>query len=342
MRILIEITHPAHVHFFRNAITEFEKRGHIVAVTARQKDVTLQLLDEFGIAFTRLSKVGRSKFALIGEMVVRDARLWKFCRKFKPDILTGIGGVFAAQVGWLLRKPVVVWDDTEIATAAHKLTYPFAAAVYSPDCYYKNLGKKHHFYSGLHELAYLHPHRFKADSEVVKGLGIEPGERYCIIRFVSWQAHHDIGQYGFADEQKLQFVKEIGKYAKPYISSESPLSGELEAYRLNIPVHQVHHVMAFAALYVGEGATMATESAILGVPAVYVNTLESGNVNMLEEYGLVRQTTDTQQALKYCLDWLGEPKAKETCRAACEKLLADKIDVTDYIVATIERYGSRE
>ena len=58
---------------------------------------------------------------------------------------------------------------------------------------------------------------------------------------------------------------------------------------------------------------------------------------MLEEYGLIKQTADTQHALKYCLKWLADPEAKEKCRVAREKLLADKIDVTDYIMETIER-----
>ena len=342
MRILIEITHPAHVHFFRNAIAEFQKRGHRVAVTAREKDVTIQLLNNYGIDFTTFSKMGRSKFALVGEMIARDVRLWHFCRKFKPDVLTGISGVFAAHVGFLIGKPVVVWDDTEVATMAHKITYPFVTAVYSPDCYLKSFGKKHHLYAGCHELAYLHPDHFTADAEIVKSVGIDPNEKYCIVRLVSWQAHHDIGQRGFADEQKLNFVKEIAKHAKPYITSEADLPQELEPYRLDIAVHQIHHVLAFASLYAGEGATMASESAILGVPAVYINTLEAGTINMFEEYGLIKQTTDTQQALKQSIDWLSNSEAKEKCAAARKKLLADKIDVTSYIVNTIEKAGKKQ
>ncbi|MDD5326267.1 MAG: DUF354 domain-containing protein [Phycisphaerae bacterium] len=338
MRILIEITHPAHVYFFRNAIKHFQKCGHEVAVTAREKDVTVRLLENLGIPFTTLSKKGRGVFSLVSEMIVRDIRLWNFCRKFKPDVLTGISGIFAAHVGWLLRKPVVVWDDTEIATMAHAIAYPFVTAIYSPDCYKKSFGEKHHFYPGLHELAYLHPNRFAADVEVVKKVGINPEEKYCIIRFVSWQAHHDVGQHGFAGEQTLNFVREIAKYARPYITSEAPLPQELECYRLDVPVHLVHHVLAFAALYVGEGATMVSESAVLGVPAVYINTLKLGYIDMLEKYGLVKQTTDTHQALKHCIDWLSDPAARERCTAAREKLLADKIDVTEYIVTAIESY----
>jgi len=341
MRILVEATHPAHVHFFRNAIAEFEKRGHTVAVTTREKDITIKLLDYFGIPYTTLSKTGRGKMSLFSEMAVRDFRLWRFCCVFKPDILTGISGVFAAHAGFLLRKPVVVWDDTEHQKFAHMITYPFVAAAYSPDCYKKSFGKKHHLYPGFHELAYLHPNRFKADADIVKSVGINPDERYCIIRFVSWQAHHDIGQHGFAGSRKLEFVKEISKYARPYISSEGRLPEELREYQLNIPVHQVHHVMAFASLCVGEGATMASESAVLGVPAVYINTLKLGYIDMLEGYGLVKQTTDTREALEQSIDWLSDAETGKKCKAAREKLLKDKIDVTEYIVASIEQVGER-
>jgi len=281
--------------------------------------------------------MGCGKLSLVKELIVRDVCLWKYCLKFKPDVLTAISGVFAAEVGWLLRKPAVVWDDTEHQKFSHMITYPFVDVVYSPDCYGKYFGKKHHYYPGVHELAYLHPNRFTADIEVVKKSGINPQEKYCIIRFVSWQAHHDVGQHGFDDEQKLNFIREIAKYAKPYISSESRLSGEFEEYHLNVPVHELHHVAAFAALYVGEGATMASESAVLGVPAVYINTLKLGYIDMLERYGLVKQTTDTRQALKYCLDWLSDPQAKEKCATLRKELLEDKIDVTDYIVETIEK-----
>jgi predicted glycosyltransferase len=51
MRVMVDIGHPAHVHFFRNAIRELEKRGHSVKVTARDKDVALRLLEAYGIPY---------------------------------------------------------------------------------------------------------------------------------------------------------------------------------------------------------------------------------------------------------------------------------------------------
>jgi predicted glycosyltransferase len=337
MRILVEVTHPAHVHFFRNAIGIWKSHGHEVAVTARDKEIVIELLNLYGIEHIVLSSIGKGKLSLLSELVKRDYKLWQFCRKFKPDILTAIGGVFATHAGFLFRKPVIVWDDTEHAKISHKMTFSFAAAVYTPDCYLINLGKKQVRYAGCHELAYLHPSRFTPDKNVLKNIGIDPDEKYCLVRFVSWQAHHDVGQHGFAENLKVKFVNELNKFAKVYITSESVLPGELEKFRLKIPVHQVHHLMAFASLCVTEGATMASESALLGVPVIYINTLKLGYVNMLEKYGLIKQTTETDEALKLCLDFLKDKDIKNRCSLAQQKFLNEKIDVTQYVVEAIER-----
>jgi predicted glycosyltransferase len=336
MKVLVDIIHPAHVHFFRNAISELQKRGHEVAVTARKKDVTIDLLENYGIPFTCLSEVGKGLFGLLCELMIRDFRLWRFCQKFRPDVLTGISGMFAAHVGTLLRKPSVVWDDSEHQKLAHLITWPFATAIYNPDSYYKPPTGKRHFYAGCHDLAYLHPRRFTPDADIVKAVGVDPDESYCIIRFISWGAHHDLGQHGFAEEQKLKFIKTIAEFTRPYITSEGEIPAELKKYQLTIPAHQFHHVLAFASLCVAEGATVATEAAVLGTPSIYVNTLKAGCIDMIESYGLLKQTTDTQQVLKESLAWLKDERAKEKHQANRRKFLTDKIDVTDFIVETIE------
>ncbi len=179
------------------------------------------------------------------------------------------------------------------------ITWPTATVVCSPDCYTKSAGKKHRLYPGIHELAYLHPDRFTPDTDVVKSLGIDPSERFCIIRMVGWGACHDVGQYGIAQHKQVELIKEISKYARPYITSEGELPGELEEYKLKIPVHQFHHVLAFSSLCITEGATVASEAAVLGVPVIYVNSLKVGYVDMLEaEYGIIKQSLDMDEVIE--------------------------------------------
>jgi uncharacterized protein len=341
MKILFDIIHPAHVHFFRNAISLLQQKGHEVAVTARTKDVTIELLDQYQIPHTCLSQTGKGRLALLGELIIRDFRLFNFCRKFKPDVLTGISGMFASHIGFVLRRPSVVWDDTEHQHLAHRITWPVATVICNPNCYRRPTGSKHELYNGFHELAYLHPNRFTPDPEQVRSLGIDPESRYCIIRLVSWGAHHDVGQYGITQGKQLELIKQISKYAKPYITSEGQLPKELQEYQLKIPAHKFHHVLAFSSLCITEGATVASEAAVLGIPAIYVNTLKVGYVDMLEaDYGIIKQSLDIDEITELSINSLKDNKVIEKCRAAREKLLKDKIDMTDYIVETVERFGN--
>jgi hypothetical protein len=336
MKILVDINHPAHVHLFKYVIAELRKRGHNVIITASQKDLSYKLLDAYGFDYIKMGTYGDSLAKKLVNFPILDCRMVKVVLQHQPDILTGVASCRIAHAGFMCRKKTLILDDTEHATGQIALYKPFATKILTPSCFTSDLGKKQIRYEGCHELAYLHPKRFTPDREVAKKLGIDISERYCIIRFVSWKASHDIGQHGVVRRQKLNFIEEISRYARPYISSESQLPTELQPYRLNVPPHLVHHIMAFASLYVGEGATMASESAILGVPAVYVNTLRLGYIDMHERYGLVKQTTDTDEALKICIDFLSDKNIKEKCGIARQKFLGEKIDVTQYVVETIE------
>ena len=48
MRILIDIGHPGHVHFFKYIIWALKERGHTIFICARAKDVTMNLLKHYG------------------------------------------------------------------------------------------------------------------------------------------------------------------------------------------------------------------------------------------------------------------------------------------------------
>lgn len=340
MRILIDMGHPGHVHFFRHAIRELERRGHDVLVSVQPKEVTLDLLRAYGIAHEIVTSPRLPPALRPLKLVGRDLRLYRLGRRFAPDVLTAIAGSWAAQTAFLLRKPAVVWDDTEHHKWGHRAAWPFATAIYSPDCYTLPPVKKQVLYAGTHDLAYLHPKYFTPDPDVVRAVGLDPEQPYCVVRLVSWQAVHDIGQHGFDERKMVEFMRALEPYARPLLTSEKALPPELEKYRLRIPPEHIHHVMAFARLCVGEGGTMMTESAVLGTPAVLVNTLRAGVFEEFGRFGLLQQTSDTDQALALCLRLLQEPDVKGRCIAARDRYLADRIDVTALIVETLERYAA--
>lgn len=345
MRILIEILHPAHVHVFRHAIAEFQARGDEVLVLSREKDVATQLLDAYGIPHQSISRLGASKWSLVQEMLVRDLRMLRAAWSFRPDVLLGIMGVTIVQVGTLLRKPAVVFYDTENATLTNRFVYPLAHTVCTPECYSAPVNGKHLTYPAYHELAYLHPSRFTPDPEVVRAAGVDPSAPYFLLRFVSWQASHDLGERGFGLNMKRRFVEELRQRGRVMISSEGPLPADLEELRFTAPPEDMHHFLAHARLLVGESATMASEAAMLGVPAFYIADTGRGYTDELERrYGLVRnfKLEDAWTALREALALLDDASFPASFAAAHRGMLRDHIDLTSWMVATIDRIVSEE
>jgi predicted glycosyltransferase len=338
MRILIDILHPAHVHFFRHFHDEMVGRGHEVCITARAKDRSLELLDRFGLPYQHLSDQRSGGVGMAVEMAQRTARLLGLMRRFRPDVMTGIMGPSIALAGAVRRVPTVVFYDTEFATQTNRFVYPLAHSVCTPDCYQGKVPGTHHRYSGYHELAYLHPHRFQADPAKLAAFGVSSAEPYSIVRFVSWQAVHDRNERGLTAGQKRHLVELLQGYGRVFLSSESPLPADLAPFELRGPVHEIHHLMAHAQVVVGESATMSSEAAVLGVPAVFIATSGRGYTDDEEKrYGLVRHFTedDYDRALA-TIEELLTNSPREFGRMARQRLLDEKIDVTQWMIDYFE------
>ena len=56
MKILIDIGHPAHVHYFKNFIKIMQKKGNIITVSARDRECVSDLLVFEEIPFFRRGK----------------------------------------------------------------------------------------------------------------------------------------------------------------------------------------------------------------------------------------------------------------------------------------------
>lgn len=341
MRILVDIGHPAHVHFFKHFVREMQKKGHAFLITAKDKEVSLRLLEAYGLKHVRVGSYRRGLALKLVDLLRIDWSTYKLARRFKPDLLISVGSANAAHVSWLLRKPHIAFDDTEHSREQYCLYAPFTKTVCTPSCFLRNLGTKQVRYAGYHELAYLHPNRYSPNPSVLGEIGLSPEDRFSIVRFVSWSASHDVGQHGVVDPGRL--AMELEKYGRVLITSERRLPAELERYRIAVAPEKLHDLLFYATLYVGEGATVASESAALGTPAIYVNTLSAGTLKEQEEkYGLIYCFSDPQtgqsQALSKAIELLQRADLKEEWREKRSRLLADKIDVTQFMVDLVEGY----
>ncbi len=340
MKILIDIGHPAHVHFFAAPIKIWQAQGCDVIITSRHKEIATDLLDAKNLPHIVLSSMTDGGFAgMAKELLQRDKRLYQMVRREKPDILTGIGGIFIAHVGLVSRTPSIVFYDTENAKLSNLITYPFCSLVAAPACYNAWLPQRHLKYPGYHELSYLHPDYFKPSIKTAVECGLDPEKPTFLIRTVSWQANHDISEQGWNADLLRQTVNYLAERGKVLISAEGNLPADLIKYRYKGAADKMHHLMGHLALFVGESATMASECAVMGVPAIYAAETGRGYTDEQEKsYGLVKNVRmlewpNLQAALT---EMLATPADK--WRAARAKLLREKIDVARFVAELVTGY----
>lgn len=342
MRVLIDLTHPADAHQFRRLIGLLKDRGHRVLVTARDKDVTHQLLEAWQISFVPRKGFDGLLRKGIGILAI-DGLLLGLCRRFKPDaLLGGTGNLYIAQTGWLARIPCVIYDDTEHSRLQNWLTFPFAAHIITPESYSLTL-KRQIRLKTYKELFYLHPSVFAPDTSIYKALGISPDSPYTVVRFISWGAGHDVGARGMRDPaDKRRLIRLLNTRGPVFISSEGTLPPDLEPLRLRVPPDRMHDALAFAAMVVTEGATVAAEAAVLGVPAVYVNSLPLGYLRELQDrYRLVECRASLGRALPAIQGLLATPGLRALLEGRRQRMLAERIDGTTWLLNFLESVPKR-
>ena len=243
-----------------------------------------------------------------------------------------------------------------------------------------------------HELAYLHPNHFTPDPKIVEAYGIDTSKPYFVMRFASLNAHHDSGIKGINTEiaQRLIDILEgsgldhfesdpsqlvpfssnslttnstSGNKPRIYITSERPLEPQFEQYRIKINPLDMHHVMAFASLYIGDSQTMAAEAGVLGVPFVRFNDFV-GRIGYLRELEDVyelgcgihatplasdspirradgsEQPSGVEELYKRVEALVAMPsdERRAAFQSRREKMLSDKIDCAKFLTWFIENY----
>lgn len=343
MNILIDIGHPAHVHATKHFAHEMIAKGHQVLFTCRQKEFIIQLLQAEGFDYVSFGKKYTTTIKKIWGLVKFDYKMLLISLKFKPDIFVSLGSMYAAQVSAILRKPHICIEDTYNMEQV-RLYKPFTDLILTGDYSHPVMSKTREFrMAGYNELAYLHPKRFTPDENVLKELGVGKDEKYVVVRFIAWNGTHDVGYNGMSLDNMVKAVKEFSKYAKVFISSEEKLPESLKQYMLPTAPNRIHHVMYYASLVFGESGTMSEEAAMLGTPAIQLDTKGAYYTRHLQnDYGLMKLFTTSEkdqiEAINYGVKLLQDSKLKEKWAEKRDLMLKEKVDVTSFLVWLVENY----
>lgn len=348
MKILVQLSHPAHFHLYKNAIKNWENDGNEVFVLIKTKDMLEDLLNKSGIKYFNILPNGHRKgmLGIVYDMFVKDLCLIRFVRKNNIDLLTGCS-VEISHVSWLLRKNSINTgeDDASAVPMYGKAVGPTLQTILTPYvCDNGNYEDKAIKYNSYHELAYLHPNHFTPDKKVVEKY-FSADKPYFILRFAQLKAYHDLDAkaHGINTEIAQHLIDQLKPHGDIYITSERELEPQFEQYRIQINPLDMHHVMAFAQLYIGDSQTMAAEAGVLGVPFVRFNDFvgKIGYLRELEDvyqlgYGIKTDAVD--RLYKVVDELLSMPNRYEVFQQRRQKMLSEKIDYAKFLTWFIENY----
>ena len=349
-KYLFLLSHPAHFHMFKWTIRNLQNNGHEIIIVIRPKDVLEQLCVDSGLDFYK-TKDRPKKFGILGlgiSLIGKTSEVLKIVRKTKPDILIGSDGVLST-IGKLKGLPAFECfeDDAKAIKLYAFMFFPLYSGLIAPnvcDAWFWNYKKTS--YQSYQELGYLHPNQFTPDRKVVEKY-FSTNETYFIIRFAKLTAHHDVGIHGITTEIAEKIIEILTPHGKIYITSERELEPKFEKYRIKISPLDMHHVLSFASLYIGDSQTMAAEAGVLGTPFVRFNDFvgELSYLNEIENYyqlGYGHKTNDVEGFYKSIRKWIETPDRKEICKKRQQKLFLEKIDYAKFLTWFIENYPESE
>ncbi len=356
MRVLISLNHPAHYYVFKYTVINLNKLGIQTKYLIREKDILEKLLKSEGVDYIKINEKRNRKatvFSVISngiiELVKQDFNLFRFVLKWKPNLMIGTD-IAITHVGKLLFIPSFVFneDDYDINKLFCKSSYPFATKIIAPNiCSVGSYLSKKVSYNGIQKMAYLHSKYFHPEynkiSEYVAGY-----ERYFIIRLVSLTSGHDIeGEHSGLNEDLIdRIIEKLEPLGKIIINSEGLVNSKYEKYILKLDANKMHHLLAFADIFIGDSQTMCAEAGLLGTPFIRFNDFV-GKIEYLNEienkyqlgYGV--KTINPQQVME-CINMILEiPEFKNVWKTRRKKIFEEKIEVTqwytDYIVSYLYR-----
>lgn len=346
-RILIDIGHPAHVHYFKNFLKKLTELGHSFKIVARDKEVAQELLNKYSIKFSNRGSGSNNPAGKFIYLLKGTYLLNQIAKSFDPDIYMSFASPYAAISSFINGKPHIVLDDTDHATLSHKLYAPFSDVFINPNGFKVKFNKGSQiFVKSFFELTYLHPKYFSPNLDLLVKYGIDINKKYVVVRFVSWNANHDINAKGLSLKDRMKLIEEISKYCEIHISSEGKIPPSLKKYELNIPPDRIHDVLAGSSLFIGESGTMSTECAVLGVPNIQIrHTIEESKVpgvhlNLVNK-GLktMKKSSDLQGIIKsaqYVLNNYDQVKSKY--EANRNKLLNEVDDINALLIDLVNNY----
>jgi predicted glycosyltransferase len=304
-RVWADLTNPAHVVVLRPLVERLEAAGHDVTLTARPLSHTIELLDDWGHAYTPLGEHGGA--SRLGKALAassRTAHALRFARGKGFDHGLAHGSTDLPPVGRLLGIPNTTMFDYEWASVQHHLNCRLATRVLVPDAIpaerlarYGAKPPKLVRYPGLKEDYYLAG--FEPDDDVLRTLGLERERVLAVVRTAPSYALYLGGAENTLLPSVLRRLLDAGAQVVVLArTDEQRRASRALDLGLVVPDRAVdgRSLVSLADLVISAGGTMIREAAVLGTPVWSIFEGRPGAVDeQLEREGRIRFLRDARE-----------------------------------------------
>jgi predicted glycosyltransferase len=197
------------------------EKGKEVMWLMKDDPVILRLSEHYGLNGNNLGKKGKGKLSKLFRQILFLYKTTLIAYKTNATLGVGVSMTLPLVSKLSSMQSICLDDDDMLVTPTFAKYANRADTLLTPAALDHEIrGENHITYQGYHELAYLHPNRFKPDPSVLQKLGLRMDETFFIIRLNAFRAHHDKGQSGISLQNRNTLLALLEKHGKVFISLE--------------------------------------------------------------------------------------------------------------------------
>lgn len=315
MKIVFDILHPTHVHLWNSIIKNM--KNHEISIIAKPKKCVIELLNYYGLQHKCIGINYLNLLDKVSGTFNRTFRLKNFIQK--RNIELGIGmytGHLAIASKICGFKSLTFYSDNDHLWRGDKadeiICNLFSDYIAVPAGLGRLTKRAAFTYNGVKELAYLYYKHFIPKKEILEKYELE--DPYIIIREPSFTALHDIGLDEVIKIEK--YIKKLKKYGDIVIipGNRKKISGVKNL----VCSPDIHHIIYFASLFIGDCTSTNIESAVLGTPTIKVSKLWTPLDRQLIENKILEYYDDGDFALQRASEILENDEKNEWRKNARE------------------------
>ncbi|MGI6311403.1 MAG: hypothetical protein ACOXZU_07720 [Bacteroidales bacterium] len=345
MNIAFYFAHPSQYYVFKHIIKLLKQKNYEIFIFIKSKDILEDLLICDGLDYTNLNPEEKKQgiAGLFSSVIKRNTLLCSYIKTKGIELLVTAASD-SSQASFISGIPSIILndDDAQVIRKSFFFGWPFSSVILAPSaCNMGWFSRKTIFYYGYQKLGYLHPKYFKPDHNIIKKYGLAE-VRYFLLRIVNLTAHHDKKIRGLNIDLVERLVNYLSQHGKVLISSEKELPANLQQYRLIINPLDIHHVLYYSSLLVGDSQSMAHEAALLGTPSVRFNDFV-GRIGVLNELENKYKLTfgispDNPGLLMRKVKELMTYSDNAIFKVRASEMMAEMIDLPYFVTWFIENY----